>query len=234
MRTTLRKLLKGIRDPRTALQVAFNHGSPRYIKGERVYFNHGGQAGGAETPAELSARNFYELTQLKQVCKSEVITGEKVLEVGCGYGRVTPWFGKFTDASQVIGIDHNERSIRLAKREYPADRYSWLVGGAENADESFGAGSIDVVLTWTVLQHLSPKLATKTATSIQRILDQNGYLIIVEETESDDADHVWGRSPSEYDALFGGLDRIVTEKRSLEPTYGGYSEGGHLMVYKFS
>jgi SAM-dependent methyltransferase len=202
------------------------------MDGERVYFDHGGQAGGAQTPSELAARNFYELRQLRVALDVHSIDAERVVEVGCGYGRLTPWLAEFTGASTAIGVDHDERSIELARTQYPSQRFDWRQGGAENIVEHVPENSVDVALTWTVLQHLSPSLMERTAGGIGRILSDGGWLIMAEETAEDEADHVWGRAPSEYEKYFSDLELVATEDRQLEPTFGEYSEGGKIMLLK--
>jgi SAM-dependent methyltransferase len=197
-----------------------------------VYFDHGGQAGGARTPAELAARNFQELTQLRSLLKAHSIDAETVVELGCGYGRLLPWLSEFTGATTAVGIDHDERSIALARTQYPGPRFDWRVGGAEDVDESVAEGTVDVVLTWTVLQHLPPPLMERTADGIERILADGGYLIAAEETAEDDADHVWGRTPAEYQEYFPACELVDTEGRELEPTFGDYSEGGDVMMFE--
>lgn len=222
---------KGIQAPIRIAQDILNRPT-YYMEGESVYFHHGGQAGGADTPVELSARNFYELSQLKEVCERQSITGETVLELGCGYGRITPWLGEFTGASRIIGIDHNDQSIELAETQYPKEKYNWYSGKAENITRFVDKNSIDVILTWTVLQHLSPDVVSATATGIQNALSKEGFLILAEETEQDNANHVWSRQPIEYDDLFNDLTRVTQEERRLEPTYEEYSSGGQVILYK--
>lgn len=206
----------------------------QYMKGDRVYFRHGGQAGGAETPAELCARNYYELNQLHDICNKLSIYGHKAVELGCGYGRLTPWLGTITDAYEVIGIDHNDDSIDLARQQYPQDKYTWYTGGVEKSSNWVKEQTADVVLSWTVFQHLSPKLMEQAANEVQISLAEEGHLIMAEETSTDDADHVWGRSLTQYDDIFDGLDRIHHEQRQLEPTYEKYSSGGQIAIYKKS
>lgn len=44
-------------------------------------------------------------------------SGESVLDLGCGYGCYTDYFG--TAGADVIGIDGSEKMIELARSEYP-------------------------------------------------------------------------------------------------------------------
>lgn len=137
-------------------------------------------------------------------------------------------------ARQATGIDHDSNSIELARTEYSQEEFTWLNLGVEETNREFGSNSFDVVLSWTVLQHLAPPLVERASDAIQDVLSPEGYLIAAEETTEDSADHVWGRSKEEYAELFDNLELVFDEKRHLEPTYGNYSAGGEILVFRKS
>lgn len=77
-------------------------------------------------------------------------SGLRVLEVGCGEGRLTRRYA--AAASSVLGIDPDEGRIALARAELPpqlADRVGFRVLGATELDEP--PGSFDVAfLAWSL------------------------------------------------------------------------------------
>ena len=60
----------------------------------------------------------------KRIVKArfEHFSGEKVLDLGCGYGVYTDYFRSI--GADVIGIDGSERMIEIARDRYPATDFS--------------------------------------------------------------------------------------------------------------
>jgi len=70
-----------------------------------------------------SKEKFQRVTEDFKKIISKHIKG-KVLDIGCGYGRISPWIKDYT------GIDISPDLIEIAKREYPEKEF-W-VGDAKN------------------------------------------------------------------------------------------------------
>lgn len=52
----------------------------------------------------------------------KTLNGEKVLDLGCGYGFYTDYFGKI--GASAIGIDGSKKMIEIAKKRYPMADFS--------------------------------------------------------------------------------------------------------------
>lgn len=94
----------------------------------------------------LHAGGMKRTCDLAQMCR--ISEGDKVLDVGCGYGRTACYLASKYDC-KVVGIDISETMIegarKKARREHVEDRVSFEVGNVESTslkDESF-----DVVLS---------------------------------------------------------------------------------------
>lgn len=76
--------------------------------------------------------------------------GRRVLEIGCGDGRLTRQFAPL--ASTVLAIEPDAAQIRLARRMAAAEgitNVSFRVGGAERM--RFGGGAFDIALfSWSL------------------------------------------------------------------------------------
>lgn len=68
---------------------------------------------------------------------------EKVLDFGCGYGRLCHAF----DCDSYRGVDLNPHAIEVARKTYPGYRFMEI-----NIDSSFE--KVDVVFAYTVFLHL--------------------------------------------------------------------------------
>lgn len=82
-------------------------------------------------------------TRFEQFC------GEKVLDLGCGYGFFTDYFRSV--GANAIGVDGSEKMIEIAKARYPAAEFSVMDISAPFA---FGDNQFDVVFSNQVLMDI--------------------------------------------------------------------------------
>lgn len=98
--------------------------------------------------------------------------GARVLDVGCGTGRLTRWIGeRLGPRGSVVGIDPLEERIRIARAHGDAARFE--VGQAE-ALGAFDDASFDAVCMSSVLHWVSDK--AKALAEIRRVLRPGGRL----------------------------------------------------------
>jgi SAM-dependent methyltransferase len=98
--------------------------------------------------------------------------GARVLDVGCGTGRLARWLGeRLGPKGSVVGIDPLEERIRVARSHGGAARFE--VGQAE-ALGAFEDASFDVALISSVLHWVSDK--AKALAEIRRVLRPGGRL----------------------------------------------------------
>lgn len=77
--------------------------------------------------------------------------GKRVLEVGCGDGRLTLRLAKFNPA-KIIAFDPDPKSIRGARKNLPEkykDRIEYRVGNAEHVKQKSDLFDI-VVFSWVL------------------------------------------------------------------------------------
>ena len=78
-----------------------------------------------------------------------LVSGERVLDIGCGYGA-----GAFSIANAgmiVTGMDINDRSIVEARRRYQHPKLTFLTG---DVTQTLPQGPFDAVVISNVLEHL--------------------------------------------------------------------------------
>lgn len=99
--------------------------------------------------------------------------GEKVLDLGCGNGRLFSELEKIE--VEYIGIDFSEKLIQIAKEKFPQAKF--LVGDALNLP--FGDNFFDKVYTFAVFHHIpSTELRIQFLNEIFRVLKPGGLLIL--------------------------------------------------------
>jgi ubiquinone/menaquinone biosynthesis C-methylase UbiE len=77
--------------------------------------------------------------------------GKRVLEVGCGDGRLTLRLAKF-GVEEIVAFDPNAKSIRAARKALPEkykDRITYRVGNAEHVKQKPNQFDI-VVFSWVL------------------------------------------------------------------------------------
>jgi len=100
--------------------------------------------------------------------------GAKILDVGCGNGRLVRLFDNVD--VDYIGIDNSVELINLAKKDFPGRKF--LV--ADILKLPFADNSFDVVFCISVLHHLPGKdLRKKSVLEMNRVLKPGGHLILL-------------------------------------------------------
>jgi len=106
--------------------------------------------------------------------------GLRVLDVGCGPGRMTTWLPQV----DYTGIDLSESYIEAARETY-GDRGRFFVGKADEipADE---LGTFDVVIAKGLLHHIDEHEILELFSTTRRLLNPGGRLVTLDGTFTDD------------------------------------------------
>lgn len=96
----------------------------------------------------------HRLTGYHDFFVERILPGERVLDIGCGYGAVAHTIATRTTAT-VVGIDLDQPNIELACVRYQAPNLRYVFGDAlvELPDETF-----DVIVFSNVLEHLDDRV----------------------------------------------------------------------------
>lgn len=100
--------------------------------------------------------------------------GDKVLDAGCGNGRLVKLFnGVKVD---YIGIDNSEKLLNLARSSFP--HFKFLAGDVLNLP--FADNYFDIIFCWAVLHHLpGQNLRAQALQEMQRVLKAGGFIILL-------------------------------------------------------
>lgn len=96
-------------------------------------------------------------------------SGEKVLDLGCGYGVYTDYFNRI--GADVIGVDGSEKMIEIARNRYPAIAFSVMDITAPFAFES---NQFDIIFSNQVFMDV--KNIDFVFSECRRILKMGGIL----------------------------------------------------------
>lgn len=194
-------------------------GSVVEFRDDFITFRPGGFVQGARSRPAFSAKLYYHVRGLQDAIETFAAPVHRSLEIGCGYGRLTPWIAEY--AEKAYATEPNTEALEDAGSQYPAVEFrSDLVQELSFRDDRF-----DLVVSWTVLQHVGPEDIARATAEIDRVLAPDGVLILTEQTASLDRDNAWGRAESTYEDLFPSLELIESRPKPVEPTLGTHEDG---------
>lgn len=71
---------------------------------------------------EQETSEYVEINKKIVIKRFKNFTGEKILDIGCGYGFFTDYFRSI--GADAFGIDGSEKMIEIAKKRYPMTNFS--------------------------------------------------------------------------------------------------------------
>jgi SAM-dependent methyltransferase len=108
--------------------------------------------------------------------------GATVLDFGCGEGLATTGISMFCGASRVDGVDictdFSALFPNLSKHRLPLPSNEKVTFRAIEPCESLGENIYDVIVSWSVLEHVSQEIFDKQIDVLVRSLKSGGYMIV--------------------------------------------------------
>lgn len=188
--------------------------------------------------AAFAARTYLEQRDVR-AWLTRATGGRRVAaacEVGAGFGRLTVVLTEFAD--RVVGFEREPHFVQEASALHPTIRFTQVSSLDAIPVEP---ATMDLALTFTVLQHLIDRVAAATADGIARALKPGGHLLICEETDPAHVDGAVtdpngmctiGRPVDAYQRLFPSLSLLDTAPRRIEPTYPRPDVGTYMLFRK--
>lgn len=165
----------------------------------------------AETPAEFSHELYVDSTSLERALAGRSPT--RSLEVGCGYGRLTPWIAE--RAAEHHAVDPDRVLLSAAAAAHPGVRFHCArVEALPFPDDAF-----DLAVTWGVLNHVPSSLIDAATAELDRVVGADGTLVVSEATDGTPDPRWEYRSVGEWRDRFEPrrLDRCEHTDRDREP-----------------
>ncbi len=102
----------------------------------------------------------------------------KILDVGCGIGKIERYLLSYFSKATVYGIDSSPKCIKEALNTFESRQISYQVYGGENIP--FNDNYFDAILFACVLHHILPTKRKKILNESYRVLKENGHIFIFE------------------------------------------------------
>lgn len=192
----------------------------------RVTFDHKRVAGnwgfkGAGLP-HYSSRIFKEVHLFHEAI--EDLQAHRSLEIGCGYGRLTPWIAEHSE--EHYAVEPEKELFENATMLNPQIK----IFNVSAQKLPFPDDYFDLCISWTVLQHIpSGELLQEAINEIKRVCNEHSVIIIAEGIGSNQSPRYWERSIDEYSELFSPWRLSWQKERQLEETFTG--NGGLILKF---
>lgn len=155
---------------------------------------------------------FFRRWAVRLATHADPVSGERVLDAGCGTGIVARTMASHMGpGSRITGIDPNDGMLAEARRQDRDGAVSWQTGALE--EPPFDDGSFDLVLSQQVLQFVPDR--ARALKQMHRVLAPGGRMVFALLREID-------CNPS-YEALAACLDRHAGKEAGdmMRSPFGG-------------
>lgn len=152
--------------------------------------------------------------------KLELGGNERILDVGCGDGKITTEISSYLINGSILGIDSSEEMIKLAKKTFPRDEYPKLDFKIMDFRDVDFETEFDIVFSNAALHWVKDQLPI--LKGIQKSLKPGGYLLIQQ----------GGRGNGEE--ILAKADELIKEEkwkpyfREFEFPYGFYAPDEYI------
>lgn len=99
----------------------------------------------------------------------------RLLDFGCGWGRILRLFMKDVRAANLLGAESTDRFLMAARRANP---YATFLGCSIAPPLAVPAASLDLVVSWSVFSHLDEFLADRWLREFHRLLKPDGLVVL--------------------------------------------------------
>ncbi|NQT49189.1 class I SAM-dependent methyltransferase [Candidatus Kuenenbacteria bacterium] len=104
-----------------------------------------------------------------------VKSGDKVLDVGCGNGRLVKSLESKVKSGGYLGIDNSEGLIDQAQKAYPENKFEVM----DALDLNLPENSMDAVFMIAVLNHFPKEKQAQVLKNVRKVLKPGGKLLMV-------------------------------------------------------
>lgn len=100
---------------------------------------------------------------------------KRILDVGCGEGKVLSSFAKRYPEIEFIGIDISSQNIKTAKKDFSLENTSYY--NLNIIDGFQGLGKFDLIFSFSLIQYFDHISSINLSKSLQFILNPNGFIV---------------------------------------------------------
>jgi SAM-dependent methyltransferase len=135
-----------------------------------------------------------------------------IMDFGCGVGNSLPHLADAFQADRLIGLDVSERSLALARAQFPGIADLVLHG---DGPPPVPAGSVDLIFSSCVFHHIDAAEHVGLMRSLREALAPGGRLVIFEHNPLNPVTrHIVATCPFDEDAVLIGAGELRRRQRA--------------------
>jgi len=178
-------------------------------------------------------RDYYTKSYIKEHLTPS--SGDKVMDFGCGVGRVTSFLAPLVN--RIAGVDLSSQMIEVAKRKngnHHNINFLWL----KSAPLPYPENSFNKIFTHWVMQHIPDAEAIIYFKEFYRTLNEGGKIFLFEQTKNDIAQysdkHVY-RTVDQYCRLIeqAGFSKVTVTPVMRVPSRGMSLWNNKMISFRF-
>ena len=104
------------------------------------------------------------------------LAGQRILDYGCGYGRLLRLMYYFSNPTDIIGCDPWDRSIELCKQARLPNRFD--VTDYLPKSLPYEAGAFDMIYAFSVFTHTSQRATQAALSALRQTIKPDGLLVV--------------------------------------------------------
>jgi SAM-dependent methyltransferase len=135
----------------------------------------------------------------------------RILDFGCGWGRIIRFFRKDFDPQLTFGVDVQQRLLDVARRDVPDCNFIKI---ANHPPIEFAAAEFDLIYAYSVFSHIPERMALQWVREFSRILRPGGIICLTTRPRS----HIMGVHNSQHHDA-GMLAEIIANPENALKRY---------------
>jgi len=196
---------KGLMNPAKATRYLVRR--VKDIRSDHYRFSHSNVSNASDFP-EFAREVYCDATLAMEILDG--VSAEKSLEIGCGYGKMTPWFLDYT--AEHVAIDAEPKLIESAKKNNPGVTFHEALA----QDLPFDDNEFDLAITWGVFMHIPPGDIQAAIDELKRVTRSDGAVVIAEKTQGSGPARTFVRSAEEYGRMMDPWELRDSKEREME------------------
>jgi 2-polyprenyl-3-methyl-5-hydroxy-6-metoxy-1,4-benzoquinol methylase len=157
---------------------------------------------------EKAAAFHQDVCSVLEGCGASLRPGQRLLDFGCGWGRIARMFMRDVSAQDIHGIDVDPEFIALCRELFLSDNFSVC---PPIPDGSLRAESFDLIVSYSVFSHLSEAATRAWLDAFHRALKPRAFVAFTTRHESFFSYLDWARTADGIDPYTRALGTLFTD-----------------------